>query len=166
MQTFLNNIPADFSADSRVWIYQCNRSLTESERNEMIGLLNNFANSWKSHGDPVKGFGSIFFNQFLILMADESATGVSGCSTDSSVKLMKELELKYNLVLFDRLTLAFLINDSILTIPLTQVKQAIKDGLINEETLYFNNTVLSKSALEKDWLIPIKKSWLAQKIKN
>ena len=98
-------------------------------------------------------------------MADESETGVSGCSTDSSVKLIKELELKYNLVLFDRMTLAFLINNTILTIPLSQIQQAIKDGVINEETLYFNNTILTKEALQKDWLIPVNKSWLAEKIK-
>lgn len=165
MTTFLKDIPADFSADSRVWIYQSNRSLTENESNEIATILCDFASSWKSHGDAVKGFGCVLFNRFLLLMADESATGVSGCSTDSSVRLMKDIEPKYGISLFDRLNLAFLINDKISTIPLSQFQQALKDGLVNEETLYFNNTILNKEALQSEWLIPISKSWLANNLK-
>lgn len=163
MNSYFNHIPTDFADDSRVWIYQCNRPFTEIETIEINQKLHDFSSTWKSHGDAVKGFGTVLFHQFIILIADESATDVSGCSTDSSVNLIKDIELKYGINLFDRLTLAFLINNAILTIPLTQVKQALKYGLINEETLYFNNTVINKSALEKDWLIPISKSWLAKK---
>lgn len=158
----LKDIPAHFSADSRVWIYQCNRKLTENESTEISSLLSNFANSWKSHGNPVKGFGSVLFCQFLIVMADESATGVSGCSTDSSVRLMKDIEIKYGISLFDRQTLAFLINDSITTIPLSQFQDAINEGIINQDSLYFNNTVLTREALEHEWLIPVHKSWLTK----
>lgn len=160
------DIPDKFASESKVWIYQCNRKLTEGECLEINMTLKNFVSLWKSHGNPVKGFGSVLFHQFLLVMADESTTGVSGCSTDSSVRLMKDIESKYGISLFDRLTLAFLINDDIVTIPLANFQQAIKDGMVNEETLYFNNTILTKEALENEWLIPIRKSWLAQKIKN
>ena len=160
------DIPDKFASESKVWIYQCNRKLTEGECLEINMTLKNFVSSWNSHGKPVKGLGKVYYNQFIILIADESATGVSGCSTDSSVRLIKEIELKYNISLFDRLTLAFLINDKISTIPLSQFQQALKDGLVNEETLYFNNTILTKEGLEKDWLIPVNKSWLVEKIKT
>jgi hypothetical protein len=96
----LKDIPAHFSAVSRVWIYQCNRKLTENESTEISSLLDDFAGSWKSHGNPVKGFGKVLFHQFLLVMADESTTGVSGCSTDSSVRLMKDIESKYGISLF------------------------------------------------------------------
>ncbi len=83
MQTeYWHLLPADFSADSRVWIYQCNRMLTISEALQLEGSLESFVAKWNSHGTPVKGYANLFFGQFLVLMADESATGVSGCSTD------------------------------------------------------------------------------------
>ncbi len=40
-------------------------------------------------------------------MADETASGVSGCSTDSSVHLIKQIEQQTEIRLFDRLNLAF-----------------------------------------------------------
>ncbi|HEX4849999.1 MAG TPA: hypothetical protein VFV08_04290, partial [Puia sp.] len=88
-------LPEDFSPSSRVWIYQSSRLFTISEALEIEDLLHEFASHWQSHGTPVKGYGNLFFGQFIILMADESATGVSGCSTDSSVRLIKSIENKF-----------------------------------------------------------------------
>ena len=158
----LKDIPADFSAESKVWIYQCNRMLADNECIEIKDILSDFASTWKSHGHVIKGYGSVLFNRFLLLLADESATGVSGCSTDSSVRLMKDIEIKYGISLFDRLTLAFLINKSIATIPLSQFQDAINEGIINEDSLYFNNTVLTREALEHEWIVPVQKSWLTK----
>jgi hypothetical protein len=119
---------------------------------------------WNSHGTPVKGFATVFFGQFIILMADETASGVSGCSTDSSVRLIKEIEKKFSVTLFDRQLLAFVIKDKIQLLPLSQLNYAVENNFINEETLYFNNTVLDKDHLENNWIIPIKGSWLSKKI--
>src|ERR1700738_1936519 len=88
-------LPKDFSNDSRVWIYQSNRLFSIREALEIEELLKEFTFNWMSHGTAVKGYGSLFFGQFIILMADEEATGVSGCSTDSLVRLMKEIENHY-----------------------------------------------------------------------
>lgn len=164
MNSYFNHIPTDFADDSRVWIYQCNRPFTEIETIEINKQLHDFSSTWKSHGDTVKGFGTILFHQFIILIADESATGVSGCSTDSSVRLIKEIEKKYTVNLFDRLTLAFLINETITTIPLHLFHDAIHKGIINETSLYFNNTILSKEALKNEWVVPVHKSWLAKNL--
>src|SRR5579871_2394149 len=106
-------LPADFANDSRVWIYQSNRLFTMSEALQIEELLETFATNWKSHGTPVKGYGNLFFGQFIVLMADETATGVSGCSTDSSVRLIKQIETVFHIHLFDRLSLAFIVKEKI-----------------------------------------------------
>jgi hypothetical protein len=103
------NIPESYSTESRIWIYQCNKPLSESEKDEVLNMLHTFTNNWLSHGKKVKGYGNILFNQFIILIADETASAVSGCSTDSSVRLMKEIEQKITINLFDRQTLAFIV---------------------------------------------------------
>ena len=97
-------------------------------------------------------------------MADENATGVSGCSTDSSVRLVKEIEKKYNVNLFDRQMLTFYIKEKVELLPVSQLKYAIENKFITEDTLYFDNTVLTKEALESNWITPVKNTWLANKI--
>ncbi|MEP7231192.1 MAG: hypothetical protein ABI691_13115 [Ginsengibacter sp.] len=160
---FQDLIPKHFDDQSRVWVYQCNRSFTLSEALEIEELLQNFTTNWGSHGSPVKGFANLFFGQFIILMADETATGVSGCSTDSSVRLMKNIEEDYRVELFDRQALAFALDERIQCIPLPLLNYEIDKGIINADTLYFNNTILTKKDLLDNWIIPAGQSWLAKR---
>jgi len=161
---FHEQIPSDFNEQSRVWIYQSSRLFFISEALQIEEMLEEFVGNWKSHGAPVKGFANIIFGQFLLIIADEAATSVGGCSTDSSVRLIKEIEQKFNVQLFDRQTLAFVVKDKIQLLPLSQLNYAASNEFINAETLYFNNTVLTKKELLNNWIIPIKQSWLSKRI--
>ena len=161
---FQDQIPEEFNDSSKVWIYQSSRLFLMSEALEIETILEQFIASWKSHGDTVKGYGNLFFGQFIILMADETATGVSGCSTDSSVRLVKEIEEKFKVQLFERQTLAFFVKDKIQLLPLSQLGYATENEFINAETLYFNNTVLNKKELLQNWIIPIKDCWLSKRV--
>jgi hypothetical protein len=156
-------LPKDFHPLSKVWIYQSNRLFTMGELFQVEELLEQFTDQWKSHGAPVKGFGTIIYGQFVILMADESQTGVGGFSTDSSVHVIKSIEKLTGVQMFNRELLAFFVKDRVQTIPLAQVGYALENGLLQKETLYFNNLVSNKAAMEKDWLQPIEQSWLAKK---
>jgi hypothetical protein len=157
-------IPQDFADDSRVWIYQSNRQFTLDEVLQVDELLGNFADSsWKSHGADVKGFAKILFAQFIILIADETATGISGCSTDTSVRLIKNIEQDYNVDLFNRQALAFICQERIQLIPLSELNTAIEKDFISPDTLYFNNTIQTKKELLNHWITPVKHSWLAKR---
>lgn len=161
---FQDLIPAEFSNDSRVWIYQSNRLFTLAEALRIEEMLQAFTASWNSHGAPVKGYANLFFGQFILLMADESATGVSGCSTDSSVRMIKTIEQDFHVDLFDRQSLAFVVKERIQLLPLNQLNYALENNFINADTIYFNNTVPTKEALLQQWLIPVKDSWLAKRL--
>lgn len=156
-------LPEDFSADSRVWIYQSNRLFSLSEALHIEDLLNRFSESWLSHGQKVKGYANLFFGQFIVLMADESAAGVSGCSTDSSVRLVKEIENLFKVNMFDRQLLAFVVKDKLQMLPLSQLPYALENHFIEADTLYFNNLVSTKKEWEEGWMIPVKDSWLGQR---
>lgn len=157
-------LDSSFSPDSKVWVYQSSRLFAMSEALQIEDLLNHFVANWKSHGDPVKGAAYLFFGQFIILMADEEATGVSGCSTDTSVRLIKEIENLYKVNMFDRQNLAFVVKDKVQLIPLSQFTYAVENNFINASTLYFNNTVLTKADLENNWIISVKDSWLGKRL--
>jgi len=166
----LAGLPTSFDPSSRIWIYQGHRPFTPEEAAQTRQLLNAFIRTWTSHGTPVKGYGGILYNQFIILMADESegsgASGVSGCSTDSSVHLIKQIEQQTDIRLFDRLNLTFYIHNQVRLIPMAQLEDALNSGVITPDTLYFNNTVETKAELETKWMIPLKDSWLGQKYLN
>jgi hypothetical protein len=161
---FKHLLNEDFDPSSRVWVYQSSRLFTISEALQIEEMINEFAQNWLSHGVPVKGAAHLFFGQFVVLMADELATGVSGCSTDSSVRLIKEIEKEFGVNMFDRLALAFIVKDKVQVLPMPQLKHAVEQGFITADTLFFNNVVLTKEQLENSWIIPAKDSWLAKKI--
>jgi len=159
-------LPEEMDASSRVWIYQSSRLFTLSEALEIEEMLKEFVESWHSHGVPVKGYARLFYGQFIVLMADETASGVSGCSTDSSVRLMKEIEQKFKTQLFDRLLLAFLIDGKVQLLPYSQLDFAAQNQFISSDTIYFNNTVQTKRELEEKWLLPLKESWLKDRMRK
>ena len=161
---FQNLIPQDFDDNSRVWVYQSNRRFTVNEALQIEELLRSFSNEWNSHGDSVKGYANLFFGQFIIIMADETHTKLGGCSTDSSIRLIKNIEQDFEVRLLDRQSLAFIVKEKIQLLPLEEVNYSIEHGFITPDTLYFNNTILTKKELSSHWIIPIKESWLSGRI--
>lgn len=163
---FEQYLPADFHPSSRVWIYQCSRLLTMYEALALEPQLEAFVAAWQTHGTPVKGFANLLFGQFIVIMADETAAGVSGCSTDSSVRLIKQVEEQFKIDLFNRQNLAFLVKDKIQLLPLAQLQYGFDNGFLSQDTLYFNNLVANKGEMLEKWIIPIKDSWLSARIKQ
>lgn len=156
-------LPDAFSPNSRVWVYQSSRLFLFSEALEIEELLNEFTAEWRSHGADVEAYGNLFFGQFVVLMADETRAGVSGCSTDSSVRFIKSLGEKFGVDFFNRTALAFLVKDKVQVLPMNQLSYAVQNGFIGGNTLYFDNLVQNKKDLEEKWIVPLKNSWLAKK---
>ena len=161
---YLHLLPAGFPGSSRVWIYQAERLFSLSEALQIESMLEAFTRSWTSHGAPVKGFATLFFGRFIMLMADETATGVSGCSTDSSVRLIRSIEQTFGVNMFNRQLLAFVVKDKVELLPLSQLDHALTYGFVSGETLYFNNTVQTRDELESSWILPVRESWLRNRL--
>src|SRR5688500_18680711 len=128
-------LPDDFNDNSRVWVYQSNRLFSLHEAFQIEDLLKAFVSNGHSHGTPVTGYANLFFGQFIVIVADETRSGVSGCSTDSSVRLIKDIELLFNVNLFDRLLLGFLVKERVQMIPMAQLAYAIENDFINSSTI-------------------------------
>jgi len=159
-------LPADFNDNSRVWIYQASRLFTLSEALQTEDILNGLVANWTAHGSPVKGYANLLFGQFIVLMADETATGVSGCSIDSSVRIIQQAEKQFGVELFNWQDLAFIVKDKVQIVPRQQFSYALENNFLTSDTLFFNNVVTTKKELEESWIIPIKDSWLKTKIKT
>lgn len=160
---FSLELPNGYSPQSRVWIYQAMRPFTHEELQSATAAVSAFTKNWLSHGEPVKGTGMVLPQGFIILVADIAVTGVSGCSTDSSVRLVKELDSRFNAGLFDRQLLAFLVNNEVVRIPMQELNRAIAAQQVTPNTPYFNNMVETLDELSNGWPVPAGQSWLSKK---
>ncbi len=145
--------------ESRVWIYQANRELSENEIEVISKKAEEFIAVWTRHGEDLKASYEIKYNQFLVLAVDESFNDVSGCSIDSSVRFIKGIEQKFGIDLMNKLNITFKIGENINTVTLTMFQQFIKEEKINAETIVFNNMVQSKEDYETKWEVPAHQSW-------
>jgi hypothetical protein len=150
----------EISPDSRLWIYQSNRKLTSQENTIIAGNLKLFVDQWDAHGQPLKASFDIFYNQFIILVADETHHAASGCSIDASVRTIKAVEQQVGIQLFDRSKVAFKTDNLVLVYGLPELKQRYLEGVWNESTLTFNNLITVKGQLENEWIVPAGNTWL------
>lgn len=151
-----------FSKNSRVWVYQSSTELTDEQTQQIQQQLNAFAQSWTAHNHQLLAGAQVKYNRFLILVVDESQAGASGCSIDKSVNFMKQLEQQYGIALFDRFNLAYHNGDRIVSVPRKEFEELIRNGVITQDTLVFNNMVQTLDELQTKWEVPLKDSWHMQ----
>ena len=102
------------SKDSRVWIFQSIQMIDNTTIEKIKSKLKLFLDNWKSHQMNFKSSFDIRNNTFIIIAAAESDL-VSGCSIDSLIKFIKELECLFDLQLMDKLHVKYTLNDEIQT---------------------------------------------------
>jgi hypothetical protein len=145
---------------SRIWIYQSNRKFNLQEMSAISDALLAFSQQWNAHGIPLRSSFEIPFGQFIIVAVDEDSNAASGCSIDDSVRMIKALDEKLGVELFDRTKIAFKLDSGIITIPLDQLKGKYLEGLWNNQTLVVNNLISSKGELAGGWLVAAEQTWI------
>jgi hypothetical protein len=137
------NMYIDFETlhpESRVWIYQANRPLSESETVFISDYLKSSVANWAAHGVPLQGSFKIESGRFVVVAADESFNNPSGCSIDASTHWFKDLGQTLNIDFFDR-SQAYVEDQELKFFPILQGKKQVESGLINADTLLINNMV-------------------------
>lgn len=142
---------------SRIWVYQSERKISVEEKTIISEVLKAFTEQWTVHGQPMDASFAILHDRFIILAANDQA---SGCSIDSSVRTIKNLGDQLRIDFFNRNLIAFQNGTEITTVLLQDLKKKFEDGIWNQDSLVFNNLVSTKNELEKLWLIPAGTSWL------
>ncbi|KAA3646932.1 MAG: ABC transporter ATPase [Bacteroidetes bacterium] len=152
----------DLSDHSKVWIYQSNRKLTDDEVSEIKNYGKKFIDTWSAHGSELNAAFEIFYNQFIVLFADETQVKTSGCSIDASTRFIKDIQNAYRLDLFDRMNIAFMAGNKVDTLRMTDFQNSIAAKRITENTIVFNNLVNNKKDFMNAWKVPLKDSWHKQ----
>lgn len=150
----------EMAESSRVWIYQSDRKLDDQLTEIVESQGRDFCDHWQAHGNPLKSSVKVLHNQFIIIAVDESYNMATGCSIDKSVDLVRKLEQSLGVSLFDRTKIAFLKNNEVFTKPMNSIKNEISAGVIDQNTVTFNNLVQNLGELKHKWQVLVGDSWL------
>ncbi len=108
---------------SRIWIYQNQTAISKEAQVEIQVKLDDFVRQWAAHKVQLFGASAILEDYFIVLAVDENMTMASGCSIDSSVHFIKNIEKEYQLNLFDRLHVLIEENNEKKIVHFSDVKQ-------------------------------------------
>ena len=144
---------------SRIWIYQCNRSFSDSELEKISEKLKAFLERWTAHGSDLKSGFEIKYKRFIVIALDQQVNAATGCSIDASVKFIQELETAYKVDLMDKMNVSYKQGDYVAYKTLTDFKKMAKEKAVSKNTIVFNNLVNSKAEYAEFWEVPASESW-------
>ncbi len=158
----MENLFSQLPDTAKVWIYQSSRAFSETETQQLNQMIEDFVTSWSSHSRKVTAQGEVLYHRFIVLAADESAFNVSGCSIDSSIHFIQQLEAELQVKLFDRLQVASLHDNQIQVAPQAEIRKKIQEGSFALDTIIFNNLVGTLGEFRSGWQIPVAESWIVK----
>ena len=151
--------------ESRVWIYQANRSFTDKEIEEISSRLDEFIENWTAHGGDLEAGYSIKYKRFIIIGLNQNLNKASGCSIDASVHFIQQLENDYQVDLMDKMNVSYKQGDFIAYKPLLDFKKMAKEKAVSKNTIVFNNLVTTVAEFNENWEVPASESWHSRFIK-
>lgn len=145
--------------ESRIWIYQANRSFTNDEIEAIQEKLNVFIDHWTAHGSDLQSGYLIKYKRFIIIGINQNLNKATGCSIDASVRFIQQLETEYAVDLMDKMNVSYKQGDFIAYKTLSDFKQMAKDKAISKNTIVFNNLVTTIAEFNENWEVPASESW-------
>lgn len=149
----------NFSPQSKVWIYQSSRQFTSNEIVEIQQQLDEFTVQWAAHGHQLKAKAEIPYGFFIVLIVDQDVASSTGCSIDTSVRVIKKIEQTYGVDLFNRFNMAYKLEEEVHVVNKEDFETLITIKKITAETTVFNNLVETLADYEQKWEVPIADSW-------
>lgn len=151
--------------ESRVWIYQANRSFTEEEISEIEDKLNIFIENWTAHGSDLQSGFIIKYKRFIVIALNQNLNKATGCSIDASVHFIQQLEKDYNVDLMDKMNVSYKQGEYIAYKTLLDFKKMAKDKAVSKHTIVFNNMVNNIAEFNENWEVPASESWHSRFLK-
>jgi hypothetical protein len=158
----------DFSIlpeESRVWIYQANRSFSEDELQEIQSKLDIFIENWTAHGSDLQAGYTIKYKRFIVLGLNQNLNSATGCSIDASVHFIQQLEKDYKVDLMDKMNVSYKQGDYVAYKTLTDFRKMAKDKAVSKNTIVFNNLINNIAEFNENWEVPASESWHSRFLK-
>ncbi len=145
---------------ARFWVFPLVRPLKADESKVFLDKVDRFMAEWVSHQMEVTVAREWKYNQFLLVGADESNVDISGCSNDSLFRSVKTIQQDMGLEFVDSSLIFYRDGEKIQCVSRDQFRDYVKMGLVNENTIVFNNTIQKMGDYRHGlWETPMKNSW-------
>ncbi len=147
--------------DARLWTFAASRRLTEHEDVRLLAATEAFLAGWAAHRTPLATAHEWRFDQFLFVAVDEAAAGASGCSIDSLVMFVRELERQLGVRFTDHGSVWFRASSGAIQCATREEFQRLVDErTVGPDAVVFDNTIQTVGALRDGrWEVPASRSW-------
>jgi hypothetical protein len=155
---------SDMPYDARLWIFASPRSLTPDESDALLEVVDEFLAGWHAHGHAVVGARDLRLDRFLLVAADERATGVSGCSIDSLYRVLRDAESRIGVPMLDASYVHFRDErGAVRSAPRAEFGEMVRSGVVEPKTRVFDNTIARVGDIrEEKWEQALAESWHAK----
>ncbi|SEP63202.1 ABC transporter ATPase [Flavobacterium urocaniciphilum] len=145
--------------DSRIWIYQSNRKLSDEEVHSIETQCREFVENWSAHGTSLEASFITKYNRFIIFAINQDFHAATGCSIDASVHFIQKLEQEFQIELLDKMNVTYRVGEHIAHKTLIDFKKMAKERAVTANTIVFNNLVNTIEEWQDFWEIPASESW-------
>jgi hypothetical protein len=150
--------------DARVWVFAAPRPLAADEAESLLARVDGFLAGWAAHGAPVRGARDFRHGRFLLVGADERATGVSGCSIDSLFHALAEVERESGVTFRDSTPVFYRdAEGEVRSATRPEFRRMAAAGQVAADTPVFDNTVGSVGEVRGGrWETRLRDAWHAR----
>lgn len=148
--------------DARIWVFQANRKLTNSEGGQIRLEIEKFLADWRAHGNELMATCTILKNRFLVVALDESFEAASGCSIDSCIRKIQDVGKVFHVDFMDRSVAVQDDENEISLYGVGEVQGAVKSGEITSSDFVYDHTIQKLGEMKTKWVVPAKESWLGR----
>jgi len=140
--------------ENTIFILPYQRIILPSEWKILRIEIDDFLNTWNSHGQAINASIRLEESIFLIIEAEDGQA--SGCSKDKLFRFLKEKNIEHKLPESEAGNFFVQQNNSIVSMDRAGIKMALSEGTINPESKLFPTWVCSVFEFEKLWKKPLK----------
>ena len=147
--------------DARVWVFGASQPVVGDDVERLLDAVDGFIQGWAAHGHPVVGSCDWRHDRFLLIAADERATGVSGCSIDSLFRTLKGIEAELGVSMLDSSPVWY--RDPAGHVDCAsraEFRTLVQAEEVRSTTVVFDNTVTTVGQIRQgEWERPLAESW-------
>jgi hypothetical protein len=148
---------------ARLWAFGAQRPLAPAQVDAIAATTEAHVASWKAHGAPVVGGWELREGWFLLVGADEEATGVSGCSIDGLYRSLGGVEAETGVELRDASPVWFRDGTGAVRCAARGAfREMVRSGDVDGRTPVFDLTVRTLGEAREGFEKPLSESWHAR----
>jgi hypothetical protein len=151
-----NNLPDN----SRLWVFNTDRPL-DDELVELLGTaVGQFLEQWTAHRVDLPAGYEIRYNRFILIGADTSHTGPSGCSIDGMMGFLRQVQTQFSLTIIDAPDVCYRDDNGVECVTRPRFDELAASGEVTTGTIVFDGMITTVGDVRSGkWEKPARDSW-------